>query len=602
MHEFVPLYSRREQHWYRLTGVVYFFREGDRTLKILNDLKVSLKLGGLLLVAFIALAVVGGVGYYSLQQSNTRINAMYEEGLVPLKLINQICTGTTKANTVVMEMMLTSENSKKQQLKMALADIGKESNALYETLGKVKLDAKGQELLKQVQESRVIYRDTRAKVLELAEKNQNAEAYALYADKVDALAKKYIENCDNLADHYSDLSEKMKAESAVKAAQANQITLSFIIVMFILLGIIGVMIVKAITSPLHSMVETCQILAAGDFQDKPQSILRKDELGQLADALVDMRTKLRKVLHQVNESAEQVAGSSEELTATSEQSSMAVTQVAEAINNVAEGAAKQLQAVDQAAAVVAKMSAGIQQAAAGSNQVADGSAQAAAKAKEGAASVEKAIDQMVHIEQTVNDSAQVVGKLGSKSKEIGQIVDTIAGIAGQTNLLALNAAIEAARAGEQGRGFAVVAEEVRKLAEQSQTAAKQIADMIGEIQGDTKAAVTAMNTGTQEVKVGTAVVTTAGKVFEEIVILILQVSAQIKEVSEAMHRVEGNSQEIVGTVQNINSISKLAVDESQTVSAATEEQSAAMEEIAASSKSLAILAQDLQTSISRFHL
>ena len=553
-------------------------------------------------MAFIALAVVGGVGYYSLQQANTRINAMYEEALIPLKLINQICTGTTKANAVVMEMMLTSDTGKNQQLKSELTDIGKESNALYESLGKVKLDAKGQELLKQVQESRVIYRDTRAKVLELAEKNQNAAAYALYAAKVDALAKKYIANCDNLADHYSDLSEKMKAEAAVKAAQANQLTLSFSIVMFILMGAIGSMIVKAITRPLHRMVETCQILAAGDFQDTPQTILRKDELGQLADALIDMRTKLRKVLHQVNESAEQVAGSSEELTATSEQSSMAVTQVAEAINSVAEGAAKQLQAVDQAAAVVAKMSAGIQQAAAGSNQVADGSAQAAAKAKEGAASVEKAIDQMVHIEQTVNDSAQVVGKLGNKSKEIGQIVDTIAGIAGQTNLLALNAAIEAARAGEQGRGFAVVAEEVRKLAEQSQAAAKQIADMIGEIQGDTEAAVTAMYTGTQEVKVGTAVVTTAGKVFEEIVTLILHVSAQIKEISEAMQRVEGNSQEIVGTVQSINQFSKAAVDESQTVSAATEEQSAAMEEIAASSKSLAILAQDLQASISHFHL
>ena len=88
----------------------------------------------------------------------------------------------------------------------------------------------------------------------------------------------------------------------------------------------------------------------------------------------------------------------------------------------------------------------------------------------------------VYKRQTVSRSAQVVTKLGENSKEIGQIVETISGIAGQTNLLALNAAIEAARAGEQGKGFAVVAEEVRKLAEQSKAAAERIANLIEGIQ------------------------------------------------------------------------------------------------------------------------
>ena len=209
---------------------------------------------------------------------------------------------------------------------------------------------------------------------------------------------------------------------------------------------------------------------------------------------------------------------------------------------------------------------------------------------------------MTYIEQTVNNSAQVVAKLGERSKEIGQIVDTISGIAGQTNLLALNAAIEAARAGEQGRGFAVVAEEVRKLAEQSQDAAKKIATLISEIQGDTDKAVLAMSEGTREVKIGTEVVTAAGYAFEEIEVMVTEVSNQVKEISAAVQQMASSSQQIVSSVKEIDELSKNAAGEAQTVSAATEEQSASMEEIASSSQSLAKMAQDLQEAVSKFRV
>ncbi|WP_371375565.1 methyl-accepting chemotaxis protein [Sporomusa aerivorans] len=181
-------------------------------------------------------------------------------------------------------------------------------------------------------------------------------------------------------------------------------------------------------------------------------------------------------------------------------------------------------------------------------------------------------------------------------------MDTISGIAGQTNLLALNAAIEAARAGEQGKGFAVVAEEVRKLAEQSQEAAKHIASLIKEIQLDTGKAVTAMNDGTQEVKKGTGVVTSAGQSFDNIANLVTAVSRQIEEVSTAMQQLAAGSQQVVAQVQAIGAVSKEALGHTQTVSAATEEQSASMEEIAASSQSLAKMAEELQHAIAQFRI
>lgn len=209
---------------------------------------------------------------------------------------------------------------------------------------------------------------------------------------------------------------------------------------------------------------------------------------------------------------------------------------------------------------------------------------------------------MGKIEATVNSSAQVVTKLGERSKEIGQIVDTISGIAGQTNLLALNAAIEAARAGEQGRGFAVVAEEVRKLAEQSQEAAMKIAELIGEIQGETDNAVLAMNDGTREVKNGTDVVNTAGGAFREIVDLVSEVSRQVEEISQAMEQMAAGSQQVVISVKTSERLSKRSSNEVQSVSAGAEKQLASMEEIASSSQALAKLAEDLQTSVAGFKL
>jgi len=373
-------------------------------------------------------------------------------------------------------------------------------------------------------------------------------------------------------------------------------------VTIILLGLIIILFTNRITKPLNALSNTVQEMAQGNLavSVRELGIHANDEVGRLARSCSEMAQNIRGLIRQVSQATEQVGASSEELTASAEQSAQAANQVAAVITEVASGAEKQLKAVEDTSAVVQQMSVNVQHIAANTNTVADTSARSADAAQQGSKAVEKAIAQMSNIEGTVTRSAQVVAKLGERSKEIGQIVDTISGIAGQTNLLALNAAIEAARAGEQGRGFAVVAEEVRKLAEQSQEAAKQIAGLITEIQQDTGSAVAAMTEGTREVRVGTEVVNEASRTFKEIFGAVQEVSTQIGEISAAIQQMASGSQQIVSSVREIDAISREAASQAQTVSAATEEQSASMEEIAASSQALAKMAEELTSVVNKF--
>ncbi len=372
-------------------------------------------------------------------------------------------------------------------------------------------------------------------------------------------------------------------------------------VALILIAVLFILIISGrFAKPIRLLRDECLLLAQGDFRHRESKVNTEDEIGQLAQGFLTMRTNLQTLVSKVQSQTDQVAAASEELTASAEQSAQAANQVAQTITDVANGSEKQLKAVDNARAVVEGMSAGIEQVSANANEISGTAAKSAGAAQEGSAAVSKAVSQMGTIEQTVTASAKVVAKLGERSKEIGQIVATISGIAGQTNLLALNAAIEAARAGEQGRGFAVVAEEVRKLAEQSETAAKQIAGLIGEIQQDTDSAVIAMDAGTKEVRIGAAVVDVAGKSFNDIFRAINDISGQMREISAAMEELAGGSQQIVTSVRDIDAISKGIAEESQTVSAATQEQSATTQEIASSSHALARMAEELSSAVSKF--
>lgn len=567
------------------------------------NLKTATKIFLLIGVAVIFLTGVGFVGYHYASKMSNDMHEMYSNYLLSVKWLNASRGQTRAVEALTLELMHPGTPKAKEQELLRESDKRiAEVDKLLGDYEKTALDKFEEQKYQIVKENLKTYRVERAKAIEIALIGQKADAFVYFTqnaaprmDTVNAVLKE-------LADHNAENAEKADKQGQEDAAFAIKMMITMTILAIALTMLFGRIIGRIISKPLNEMLSEVQEVANGNLGVKAISAKSADEVGQLGIAFNAMVTNLRSLVCQVAQSAEQVAASSEELTASAEQSAQAANQVAITISGVANGAELQLQAVNGAISVVDQMSAGVRQVVSNSDLATSMADKTSAAAHEGGKAVDLAITKMSDIEKTVNHSAEVVSELGSRSKEIGQIVDTISGIAGQTNLLALNAAIEAARAGEQGRGFAVVAEEVRKLAEQSQDAAKQIATLINSIQGDTEKAVTSMLDGTREVKVGAEVVNSAGQSFREIVGLVDQVTKQIREISTAIRQVANGSEQIVSCVREIDKISRGTAAETQTVSAATEEQSASMEEIASSSEALSNLAQGLQQAVNRFQV
>ena len=354
--------------------------------------------------------------------------------------------------------------------------------------------------------------------------------------------------------------------------------------------------------PIEDLTEGLGKIARGDLRVADLDDTRSDELGILARSANDMKNRLREVMSNVSRSAETVAASSEQLTASTQETLESITHVAQNTTSLAEGAAEQSSMIDSLSANADEMSDKMNQLSKQTSSVYKLSQDGQESTANGQKQVDDAVNRIQGIAEQVSAAAGLVEALGKRSDEIGSIVDTISGISEQTNLLALNAAIEAARAGEAGRGFAVVAEEVRKLAEQSGESAKNIADLIRLIQKDTADAVAAIRQGNENVDEGASVVASSGEAFRTVAENFTELGRNISLASDAVDVVSKAKDNMIESLKRVEAITRKSADDTQTISAAAEEQAAAMHQMSDASNTLATLAQELQNEVQKFRL
>ena len=350
---------------------------------------------------------------------------------------------------------------------------------------------------------------------------------------------------------------------------------------------------------LHTMAGAAREIAGGNLAVEIEPVSDRDALGC---AFVAMRDKVAEMLRDICRSSSTVANASSELARSSDETGRAVGEIALAIGSVAEGTETQVRSLETSKALSDEVAAATRETAAGAQEAGTAAAQALSAAEDGVAAVARATAAIGVVRDTSGQVADTINQLGAKSEQIGGIVDTITGIAEQTNLLALNAAIEAARAGEQGRGFAVVAEEVRKLAEESQTAAASIAQLIGEIQSDTANAVHIVQRGAHESQEGADTVEQARQAFERIDGSVRDVNVRVGEITTSIAQIAATGERMNSSLAEVAAVAEEASASSEQVSASTQETSASTEQIAASAQEIARTADELRALADRFTL
>lgn len=567
----------------------------------MRNVKTSRKIAGLILFMAFFLVIVGYVGHYAAATLAGKMDDMYKNRLQPAEWLNSARAESRRNEALTLAIFLSHDAAQQQDIYKTIEEHKKIYAGFLEKYQQAQLDKFERESIDKIIAETKVYRENWQKSLDLALAGKQAEGHDYYAKNAVGHLNAINKLLDDLAEHNNKMAQEEKLKSEEIALNNDRISMAVTFIAVLLSAVLGWLISKLISAPLASLVTEVHRLAAGDLKNrKVHESYYTDEVGQLTKEFDSMANQLHKLVTNILVSSKQLASSSQELNSSAEEATKVTEQVTRAIEDVAQGAQQQSQAIEETVTSVQQMSAAIEHIAGNANTVSGAAVKTVDAAMAGAKSAESVTVQMNSIEETVETSAQVVKKLGERSQEIGEIINTISGLASQTNLLALNAAIEAARAGEHGKGFAVVAEEVRQLAEQSKTAAAQIAAMIRDIQSETAKAVTAMNKGSDEVKLGAQVVASAGQNFNEITSLVNNVSSQVMEISAAIEEMSASSQQIVATVQNIDEVSKLAAGQTQTVSAATEEHSASIEEVLAASESLADTAQTLHEAVEFF--
>ncbi|MBP2240269.1 methyl-accepting chemotaxis protein [Cytobacillus eiseniae] len=550
------------------------------------------------IIVLMLFGIVAGISNYELKRINDRYTNLLNEGVQNLLLVKNFKEDLTIESNGIRGYLLSGESTYITDYDMARKRLDQQLDVLAELI----VNEEAQSLITDLKKLHGEFAEiTEAALFYKIEGNE-----AAYLELIQTSAKEVGQAFSLKADElikYEETRLTKESEKNAEAILSTQLTVIIISIASFIFAIgIAIFISRMITRPIQMAAKSMDQIANGELHIEEVKVKSKDEIGSLIHSLNSMVKDLRKMVSQIRGISTHLTASSEELASSAEQSTDAAEQVSQISQQNVASIEQQITGFQEVATAVHEMDQSIHAITKSSEEMLEVTNRSNHLSSKGEQSIERVFIQMNEVSQSVQNATKSIQLLEVRSDEISNISSIITNIAEQTNLLALNAAIEAARAGEHGKGFAVVADEVRKLAEESKKSAIQIQNMIGMIQQETNLAVGVMDVGNKQVTDMFTETKEARNAFKEIAETMLDTAGMVENINYLLGNLSVLSEQITVVITNVEEISKNSVSASEDASAATEEQLATMEEVFTSSISLAKLADEMQTVVSRFKL
>ncbi|AHM57552.1 methyl-accepting chemotaxis protein McpC (plasmid) [Peptoclostridium acidaminophilum DSM 3953] len=573
---------------------------------MLNNIKMKNKLliFASTMIAFIL--TVGALGYFYIAQGSKDMSSMFNDNLTPIVHLENSKLHAKSIETSMLSLLYNFDTLSPSQVDESIDNIQLYSEnlssdmALYE---KSRLDDFETKTLSEFKKARSEYVESLNKVLELAKAGDKAGAADLFRAKKEQLAK-YQDYLEELTKYNVEAAADVDRQNDIESANAAKITAAAIALALVCAAALTYLITISITRPLTVANLQLKTIADGDLSTSiPEKYTAfKDEIGEMSRSIEHMQDSLKNLLSSVKSSSDTIKESSQTLHTITTESSEAINCVANAMEEVASGSMTQAKNSDIITGMAHELGNKIAHADILASDMIELSQKTSELSQKGMQIVGMLDSKMAENMKVSKEINVEVNDMYNYLKTIEQTVILIDKIANQTNLLSLNASIEAARAGEMGMGFAIVADEIRKLSEETERAAKDIKEMVSTIEDKAQSVVSTMeNVESIVVQQGNAVSSTK-EVFIDTAELIAAVVASVEQVKEHTRDVNENKEQIIVAIDQISSLIQETTAATQETSASMEEQAAAMEEVENHTGELGSIAQLLQEDVNKFRM